>query len=363
MTFVETYTHYKQKLSKYWAAIFFTLGFLVDIFTLSRIDDWVSILQQGVYLVICLLLLDKRLLYDQKMWEPSHSSIQKLWSYHNEALHFLLGSLLSTFALFFFLSSSFFSSFIFLAIIFVALVLNEHPWVQKKNVSFKYALVAICLLSYFSYLIPIALGYIGVIPFLLALAISSFVIVFHIYNRRQIVGFRSRMASGLGVLGVVVILYFLKVMPPVPLSLQHIGIYHGVEKSTQFPEAQFVLKYERPFWKFWQKSSQNFKAYSGDKVYCFARIFSPVFFKDQVVFHWSKKQNQSWQTQDRILSPISGGRAEGFRSYSYKENFESGHWRVQIETQDGREIGRVYFHVEKHQSSPPLHRVFQVDYQ
>jgi hypothetical protein len=41
-----------------------------------------------------------------------------------------------------------------------------------------------------------------------------------------------------------------------------------------------------------------------------------------------------------------GGREEGFRGYGVKTNYQPGDWKVQVETADGREIGRIYFDVE-----------------
>ena len=43
---------------------------------------------------------------------------------------------------------------------------------------------------------------------------------------------------------------------------------------------------------------------------------------------------------------IVGGREEGFGGYAYKQNWTPGEWRVSIESEDGREIGRVRFEIE-----------------
>jgi hypothetical protein len=50
--------------------------------------------------------------------------------------------------------------------------------------------------------------------------------------------------------------------------------------------------------------------------------------------------------QDSIPIKIVGGRGEGFRGFGMKSNYEPGEWKVQVETQDEREIGRVYFSLE-----------------
>jgi hypothetical protein len=39
-----------------------------------------------------------------------------------------------------------------------------------------------------------------------------------------------------------------------------------------------------------------------------------------------------------------------------KASYQSGDWKVQIETNDGREIGRIYFELE---SAPPAPRSFE----
>ena len=46
------------------------------------------------------------------------------------------------------------------------------------------------------------------------------------------------------------------------------------------------------------------------------------------------------------LAVLVGGRVEGFRGFGTKSNYQPGDWKVQIETTDEREIGRVYFNLE-----------------
>ena len=53
-----------------------------------------------------------------------------------------------------------------------------------------------------------------------------------------------------------------------------------------------------------------------------------------------------WALQDTIPIGILGGREQGFRGYGTKTRFQPGSWKVQIETTDAREIGRIYFSVE-----------------
>ena len=52
-----------------------------------------------------------------------------------------------------------------------------------------------------------------------------------------------------------------------------------------------------------------------------------------------------WRTQAVVSYPITGGRGGGYRGYSVKSLPAKGHWRVNIETADGRIVGRVAFAV------------------
>ena len=64
--------------------------------------------------------------------------------------------------------------------------------------------------------------------------------------------------------------------------------------------------------------------------------------------------------QDGIPISIVGGREQGFRGYGVKANHQPGEWKVQVETVDDREIGRIYFDVENVAEAP---QAFEVDVQ
>jgi hypothetical protein len=223
----------------------------------------------------------------------------------------------------------------------------------------KFALLGLCFLCFFAYAIPVFVGSVGLPVFLLSMAAGCLPLLaagawirisapeLFPHARRQIF-----VPLGLVVLGFLTF-YLFRLVPPVPLSIPFIGVYHGVERTEQ----GYRLDHERPRWRWWHNGDQKFLARPGDKVYVFFRVFSPTRFSDEVLMRWYRKDAaRGWALQDSIPIKIVGGREEGFRGYGVKASYQPGAWKVQIETNDGREIGRIYFELE---TAPEAPRSFQ----
>lgn len=358
-----------QKNERYLAAEFFLAGFIFDIATLSRIDEWLTILQQGVFIFLALALLCIKTLN----WEMPSTwprLFHRAWGYQIEALHFIFGSLLSAFTLFYFKSSSIFVSFAFLLILLALLVANELQRFQRLELPFKWGLFVLCLVSFTSYVVPILLGFIGVTTFLISVALTIGVVglTFRWLVRRtpdpaMVKLLRKNvLLPTAAVTAFFVAAYLLNLVPPVPLSLKFVGIYHQVSRTG---DGTYELQHENPWWRFWHTGDQDFRSLPGDKIYCYFRLFSPGGFKDEIRLHWLLKEPRSgWTTQDKIPLKVLGGRDEGYRGFGAKANFSPGQWRVQVETTEGREIGRIYFTVSPNtEVTEPLDRQFELEIQ
>jgi len=344
----------------------FAGGFLFDLVTLGRIDSWFTIGQQVVYLVVIgVVLLQMFFSEDRPEADLDKMFVLKRWYYEYRVtiVHFLLGSLLSLYTLFFFKSSSLFVSFAFMAVLVVLLVANESKRLKALGLSFKFALFSLCLLSFCASIVPVFVGSIGIFVFMLSMLVGCLPLA--VINRRIGIHAPERVQQArrqiLVPFGIVLIgflsLYLFRLIPPVPLSIPFIGVYHNVERG----EDTFRLSHERPFWEFWHHGDQNFAAQPGDRIYVYFRIFSPAHFSDQVLMRWYWKDNAGkWKLQDSIPIKIVGGREEGFRGYGMKTNYQPGAWKLQVDTTDEREIGRVYFDVTKVAEAP---REFEVDVQ
>lgn len=354
-------TDYKNRFLKYYEEnetkldiIVFVGGFLFDIITMSDIDDPFSIFQQVVYLGIIFTILYHEILFRRFKWKPGPKSI-RIWEYRTLILHFILGSLLSLYSLFYIKSASVLHSLLFLGVMLLVLCANELPGVKKSNISIKAGMFAICIFSFFSILFPIALGFVGWTP--LGLAILATAGVFYGMYRMLFKKIPDNyslakviLAPGGSVIGLFLVFYVMGWIPPIPLSVVEQGIYHNVEKQN----GEYLLSTEKPWWRFWQSGDQHFVARPGDKIFYYAQIYSPTRFQDQIFIQWSQKNHKGdWVAADKIPLQVVGGRKTGFRGFAFKSNYQPGEWRVHVLTTHGQEITQISFDVESSADTEP----------
>lgn len=326
--------------------VFFVGGFTFDALLLHRIDDPLMLVHQALYLSLSAFLIAWDLLTEAgKASVPK--GLNKVWKYREGVLHFLLGTLLNVYTIFYFKSGTFLSSLLFLVLLMALLILNELRPARISKHILRNALFGLCLVSYLNIIVSILVGAIGVWVFLLAVALALGLLwLFSKYLRRHLEGAQVSREIRLPFLTMTLVytlLYLFKILPPVPMSVKHIGIYREISKSGD----EYRLGYSRPFWRFWESGEQTFLARPGDKIYCFVQVFSPTRFKDQLFVRWQYYDpKRGWSEADAIPLPVVGGRAEGYRGYTLKANYQPGDWRVSIEASDGREIGRIGLQVE-----------------
>ena len=67
----------------------------------------------------------------------------------------------------------------------------------------------------------------------------------------------------------------------------------------------------------------------------------------KVVHDWQyyDEGKEEWISSTKIPFSITGGRGNGYRVYSKKDNVFPGKWRVDVETERGQVIGRIRFDI------------------
>src|SRR5512132_2651217 len=107
---------YREEHATAELALCFAAGFLFDVLTLTRIDDTVTLVQQGAYLGILALALG--LETRQSLQRDLPRALAKGLELAEDVIHFFFGSLLSSFALFYFKSASGLTALAFVAVLF-----------------------------------------------------------------------------------------------------------------------------------------------------------------------------------------------------------------------------------------------------
>ncbi len=138
-------------------------------------------------------------------------------------------------------------------------------------------------------------------------------------------------------------LYFLNIIPPVPLSLKDIGMYHSVLK---YSSGNYLAMYEpAPWYEFWQDTSPTFTYEAGQSAYCFSSVYAPAKLTTPIYHVWQyyDPSTKSWEDEARISFAIAGGRPDGYRGFSVVTLSNPGAWRCNVETESGALIGRTSF--------------------
>src|SRR5215468_2207968 len=341
---------------------FFIGGFLFDAVMVGRIDETPLLVQQAAYLAVTGLLLGAMLRFEIKQLQPPRF-LRWPWRYVEHAMHFMLGTLLNAFSLFYVKSGSGVTAVLFLALISLLLLINEHPRFHRLGPVVLFGLYSFSLTSYLAYLLPVFLGHLRPWMFFAASVLSLLPILLLArlmarWGEDPRRAFRRAVGPAFGVQALLLLLFVAHLVPPVPLSVRSLGVWHGVEREGQ----EFKLsrlpggRWSTP----WRKDEPVFLARAGDRVFVFTRVFAPHNFRDQVRVRWAKWEpaRDAWTQSDAIPLRIVGGREEGFGGYAYKQNWSAGDWRVAIETEDGREIGRTRFEIRPDPETSE--RIFEV---
>jgi hypothetical protein len=328
----------------------------------GRIDETPMLMQQAAYLVVTGLLLGAMLRLELLELEPPRW-LRRPWRYVEHAMHFMLGTLLNAFSLFYVKSGSGVTAVLFLALISLLLLVNEHPRFHRLGPVVLFGLYSFSLTSYLAYLIPVVAGFLRPWMFFAASGLSLLPILalarlMARWGEDSLLAFRQAVGPAVAVQALLLVLFVFHLVPPVPLSVRSLGVWHGVEREgTEFK----LSRVPRARWnEAWRKDEPVFLARPSDRVFVFTRIFAPHNFRDRVRVRWTKWEpwRNAWTQSDAIPLRIVGGREEGFGGYAYKQNWSPGDWQVAVETEDGREIGRVRFEIQADPGTDE--RVFEV---
>jgi len=333
------------------------LGFVVDNFTLTRIDLLFDNLILASYLSVALLGIIGYNMYESKtagrrILEPFVRALPLF-------VQFAFGGLFSGFAIFYTRSASLAASWPFLLILAALLFGNEFFRKYYLRFSFQASIFFFALFSYLIFFVPIVAGEIGPHIFVLSGILSILIIAIILYVLSGVIEQRIKETKNVltasigGIFIAINILYFANIIPPIPLSLKEAGVYHSVEKM---PNGGYMVTKEKKDWNDFLHIYDEIHVFSGDPVYVLSSVFAPTDLNTQIYHEWQyyDEVKGEWITASRIGFPITGGKDAGYRGYSVKSNIFHGNWRVDITTEKGQLVGRVKFKIIDAETPPGI---------
>jgi hypothetical protein len=330
-------------------------GFVFDNFAFGRIDHPATQAVFVGYLLFagaCIAVLH----YFESRAQQSGTAFR--WrAIVSAATQFALGGLWSAFLIFYTRSSAIVVSWPFLLVLAGILLSNEIFREYHSRLVFTVVLFFIALFSYMTFVVPIVVGTINEFTFLISdvctlVAFALFLILLSMLGRKRVRdGIGKLFLGAIVAFAVINLFYFFNVLPPIPLAMADVGIYHRITHS----DGGYKAIGEPLPWsvKFGQTRVIHLKA--GEPLYAYSAVFAPIALKTKIVHRWQyHDDDKGWVTAATIGFPITGGRDNGYRGFTIKSNLKPGAWRVDIDTVDGRVIGRVGFYVERVKHEPEM---------
>lgn len=330
-------------------AISFITGFVWDSLTLTRVDLFYDNAVLTTYILIAALSIT--ILYAKSAGKIRGRMFDRIAPWIPLAIAFAFGGLLSGYLVYYIRGASLAGSWIFILFLALLFILNERFKRHYERLTFQVSVFFIALFSYTIFSVPVLIGAMNAWVFLLSgilslLLVGALVFALSKISLEKIQKARLPLMASIG--GIYLLFnvgYFTNVIPPLPLSLKEIGVYHSV---TTLPHGGFRLEYEpAPWYLFYRETNPLYRWSDGEAVYAWSAVFAPTRLEVPILHRWSyyDEKQEGWVEASRIEFSIRGGRDGGYRGYSLKYNVFPGHWRVDVITERGAVIGRVEFEI------------------
>jgi hypothetical protein len=341
------------KLRDFLPAIFFFAGFIWDALTIGR-----HVSAQDLFIFAAYLFAAGVILY--LIGRPSYIAADTELSpwlgrlrsrVRSSALHrpnlpyfllqFIYGNLLSSLFILYFKSASHWLAWLMSLLLAGMLVANEYLENEYRRFTLSWALFGFCAMLLFNFALPFLIGSIHPVWFYLSTLLGLGAAHWLYKNTPNHLG--SIKPVWLIALALM-FAYTVDMIPPVPLVKRDIAVAYDLRKDNgQYQLAQQPSNW----WVFWRKTSNDLEIAPGQRVYCVSSVFAPTGLNTKLFHRWQLYDKKlGWKTQSYIGFSLVGGRENGFRGYTYKQNLAAGDWRVAVETENQKTVTVYAFSIK-----------------
>ncbi|PIR66651.1 MAG: hypothetical protein COU51_02950 [Parcubacteria group bacterium CG10_big_fil_rev_8_21_14_0_10_36_14] len=330
-------------------------GVIVDFITFKSIQINYAFIILGLHILFVGAIIAFLNFYDAGLISNKNRVLKYFRLLCPLGIQFSFGALLSACFIFYFFSGSLYVSWPFILLIVILMISNEVSREYYLRARVQISIYFFLLFSVFAIILPFVLEKLGAWIFLSAGALSLLVIFLYItflsrYIKSEKITIKRFAVPVIIIFIFINALYFFNVIPPMPLSLKDSVIGHSISRS----DGEYTIAIEPESFLESILPGQTIHKVSGEAVVVYTAIFAPGNLATDIVHHWQYKENGKWVSMGRFSYSIAGGRAEGYRGYSIKNDVPVGKWRVDVETARGQVLGRVQFDVVEANFAPLL---------
>ena len=352
-----------QRNERHLGAVVFVTGFITDIFTFGELGlSWVSLLFIGYIVLTGIAII---------FTHHSHSQSQLAESTPRRTTRivaplvaqFFIGSLLSGTLIFYARSATLFVSWPFLILLIAIFVGNEYFRKYKERLTFQAIQFFLVVYAYTLFAFPFYTHTLTKQTFLysslvaVSLSFTFFLILFFVGKKRFLESFTRLFTACTFLTALLIGSYYTGILPPLPLSLKDVGVYHSLERTN----GTYVLTQEvsTPWYLPFAPTVMHIQA--GEPLYGYSAVFAPGSFSTNLIHAWEKYDvvQKKWIPQSKVAFTLSGGRNDGYRGYSYITNATPGPWRLSVLSESEQVLGRVQFEVQQVDTEPTLETVIK----
>lgn len=336
-----------KRYERHLSSAFFLCGFIGDVIAFTLLDVGVVSLLFAVYIVLgAIAILFSHYLFSHP--EVFHRTRRALLVVLPLFIQYILGAVLSGALIFYTKSSVLTVSWPFILLLSAVFFGNELFRNYREHLAFQSILFFFGFYIYLIFELPLLIKALGLWVFALtsgiaiALYLAFLVLLYKVGTERFLSSVKNIALASIAIVILVSSAYVTGLIPPIPLALKEGDIVHKVERIP----GGYMLTDEprKAWWEFW---NTDVHVYKGEPLYAFSAVYAPISFETSIVHRWEHydESKGKWVEKSRLAFSVSGGRKEGYRGYSIRQNPEEGKWRVYIETPGGQVLGKLTFTV------------------